>query len=274
MCSLMTSPNHSTPMSIQSIGYFAHLVASLLQGTTNEAVLGIHNGRLTVVACLFFYASLGNASRFYNIFIFWQFPNDLLSFLIPFHQLDGEPTGGIAKAQQVVAFQVLLNVTDAVLNLVTMIDMLVTIVLVVTLAILEDMNHFRQQIFQSPTRLERRGDHRHSQQRAELVDAQAVATLLQLIEHIQRTNHTEVHIHQLGCQVEVALQIAGVNDIDDDIGGVVHQLPANVQFLRTIGRQRVSARQVDQADAVSPKVGISFLGIYRHPFVGSRGKVE
>ena len=86
-------------------------------------------------------------------------------------------------------------------------DMKVAIVLVVSLAALKDMYHLAKQLLQSPTRLERRWYHRHTQQRTELVHIQFVAAQLQFIKHIQRTNHTQVHIHQLGGKIQVTLYV-------------------------------------------------------------------
>jgi hypothetical protein len=55
-----------------------------------------------------------------------------------------------------------------------------------------------------------------------------------------------MHIYQLCGEIEVTLQITGVNDIDDYIGGMLNELFTYVELFGRIGRERISAREVDE----------------------------
>ena len=76
---------------------------------------------------------------------------------------------------------------------------------------------------------------RHAEQPAQLVDVEAVAFLLQFVVHVQRHHHPEVHVDELGGQVEVAFQVGGVHHVDDDIGHLLDEVLPHVQFFRGIG---------------------------------------
>ena len=61
-------------------------------------------------------------------------------------------------------------------------------------------------------------DDRDTQPLRELFDVDAVAAGAHLVHHIQRQDHRDVQLHQLQGQVEVALQVGGVDDVDDGVG--------------------------------------------------------
>ena len=168
----------------------SHLIAGLLQGTTQESVFGIHDGRLGVVARLFLDAAHGHHAGLANLTGLGQGIYDLPGLFITLKQLNGQPTGTIAQTQQVVAFQEFLNIGNSIFYLMSMLDVLMAIILVVSLAVLKDMYHLAKQFLQSSTSLKRCGNHRHTQQRTEFLDVQLVATTFQFVKHVQRTNHT------------------------------------------------------------------------------------
>jgi len=96
-----------------------------------------------------------------------------------------------------------------------------------------------------------------------------VSAGLQLVVHVQGYDHAHVHVDELGRQVEVALQIAGIDDIDDHVGSFVDDEFAHIALFGGIGRKAVGARQVDEAEAVALKFEVPFLGIYRHTAIVS-----
>ena len=107
-----------------------------------------------------------------------------------------------------------------------------------------------------------------------------VTARLHLVIHIERAHHAQVHVDQLGGEVEVALDVAGIKHVDDHVGGVVNDLLADIKLFGTVGRKRVGAGEVDKMEAVALEVSIAVLGVDRHarvvahPLVGTRGKVE
>ena len=150
--------------------------------------------------------------------------------------------------QRLVLAQVLLNVADAVLHLVSVVDVDVSCLLVGALIYLYDGF---EKLFYARAFFERRGHHGRAEQRAQHIEIDDVAPSLELVVHVQRADHPQVHVEQLRRQVEVALQVRGVDDVDDHVGQVVRQVSSHVQLLGRIARQRVGARQVRQLEIVS-----------------------
>ena len=91
------------------------------------------------------------------------------------------------------------------------------------------------------------GDDRHAQQALEQVDVNGAAVGRHLVHHVERDDHRTVELHELQCQVQVALDIGGVNDVDDGVRALVEdELTAHDLFAR-VRRQGVNARQVGNA---------------------------
>ena len=59
------------------------------------------------------------------------------------------------------------------------------------------------------------GNHRDAQHGFHLVDADGAAVAAHLIHHVQSQHHGGLQFHQLHGQVQVALDVGGVHDIDD-----------------------------------------------------------
>ena len=169
---------------------------------------------------------------------------------------------------------------DTVFYLMSVVDMDMAIVVVVTLTVLEDVHHLAHQFLQAPTRFKRCRHHRHTHQRRQRVDIKMVAAAFRLVKHVQGYHHTQVHIHQLRRQIQVTFNIRRIYHVDDDIWRLFHQLLSNVQFFGRIGRQRIGTWQVHQLDMIALKVGKTLLGIYRHTAVvahalmRTRSKIE
>ena len=108
----------------------------------------------------------------------------------------------------------------------------------VRIGVLHAFVHFddgAKQIVDTLAGREYRGNHRHAEQFAQFVEVHVVSTLHGLVEHVERTDHPNVHVYQLGCQIKVPLQIARVNHVDDDIGRLVDYLLAYIQLFGRIG---------------------------------------
>ena len=71
-----------------------------------------------------------------------------------------------------------------------------------------------------------------------------VAVLLEQVGHVQRNDDRKTELENLSGQVQAALDIRGVNEVDHDVGTVVDQIVARTDLFGRIGRQRVNARQV------------------------------
>ena len=68
----------------------------------------------------------------------------------------------------------------------------------------------------------RRGDGHHgdAQKLFHFIDAHGAAVAVHLVHHVQRQDDGRVQLHELQCQVEVALDVGGVHDVDD-AGGLL-----------------------------------------------------
>ncbi len=104
--------------------------------------------------------------------------------------------------------------------------------------------------------------------------------MLGLVKHVEGHYHAHVHVDELSGEIKVTLQVAGVDDVNHHIGGLLRELPPHIEFLGTVGRETVGAGQVDQLEVVVLEVGIARLGIHchsrvvAHALVGTAGKVE
>ena len=99
-----------------------------------------------------------------------------------------------------------------------------------------------------------RSDHAHhgatefARKRVE-VDREAV--LLGDVEHVHDDEHRDLHLDQLRREVEIALEIRGVDDVDDELGLARQDVVAGDAFVfaRSVRRgDRIDARQVDEVD--------------------------
>ena len=83
-----------------------------------------------------------------------------------------------------------------------------------------------------------------------------------------------MHVHQLGGKIQVTFEVRRVNDVDDDIGGIVNQLFADIQLFRRISRQRLGTGQVDQPQTIALEIGKPLFSIYRHTAVVAHSLVS
>ena len=254
--------------------------ARLFQRTVDEAVLGIHDGRLAVAARLLFHACGGGVAVPEDLGRVAQRCDELLHVLVVFEELDGEVAGGILLAQLGVFLQVLLHLPDAVLYLVSVVDVDVAEAGRLVLLALVDGDDLPEKLLHAASAGEHRRHHRRAEQLGEPPDVDVVAALFGLVEHIERADHADVHVDELCGEVEVALQVGRIDDVDDDVRCLVYELFAHIEFLRAVGREAVRAGEVDEVELVAVVCGVAHLRIDRHarvvahPLVCPGGEVE
>ena len=66
---------------------------------------------------------------------------------------------------------------------------------------------FSEELVDAPTGGEHRGNHWHAEQFGQFLVVDVVASLLGFVEHVQCTNHAEMHVDELGSEIEIAFQI-------------------------------------------------------------------
>ena len=91
------------------------------------------------------------------------------------------------------------------------------------------------------------GDNGHAQQALEQVDVHGAAVGRHLVHHVERDNHRAIELHKLQRQVQVTLDVGGVDDIDDGVGVLIQDKLAAYDLLARVRRQRVNAGQVGNA---------------------------
>ena len=75
-------------------------------------------------------------------------------------------------------------------------------------------------------------NHRDTEEFAQFVVVDVIATFFGFIKHVEGTDHADVHVYQLGGEIEVALQVAGVDNVDDDIRCMLDELLAHIKLFR------------------------------------------
>ena len=89
-----------------------------------------------------------------------------------------------------------------------------------------------------------------------------------------------MHVDELGGKVQVALKIACIYNVDDNVGSVLDDLLAHIKFFWRVGRKRICARKVNNIELIAFEFGMTNLGIdsntrvVAYTLVSSRGKVE
>ena len=90
------------------------------------------------------------------------------------------------------------------------------------------------------------GDHhdRATELLGELGCVDLVAILLDQIGHVEGNDHRQAGLDDLKRQVQVALQVGGIDHLNDDIGLAAHEVVARALLLGAVGRKRVDAGEV------------------------------
>ena len=85
---------------------------------------------------------------------------------------------------------------------------------------------------------------------AHLLYVDGAAVGVHLVHHVQCQHHRHAQLEQLQRQVQVALDVRGVHDVDDAVRLLVDDKIARDDLLLRIRTQRVDARQVDDGAAL------------------------
>ena len=123
------------------------------------------------------------------------------------------------------------------------------------------------------------GDNRHAQQALEQVDVHGATVGRHLVHHVERDDHGAVELHKLQRQVQITLDVGGVDDIDDGVGMLIKDKLATHDLLARVRRQGVNARQVGNACLGMVTDGAIFAvdrhaGKVTNMLVGTRKLVE
>ena len=108
------------------------------------------------------------------------------------------------------------------------------------------------------------GDHRHAQQGFHLVDIHRAAVGGHLVHHIQCHHHGHVHLQQLHGQVQVALNVGGIHDIDNALRLFLQHEIAGDDLLAGIGGHGIDARQIGNG-GIGAALDGAVLAVHRHP---------
>ena len=107
-----------------------------------------------------------------------------------------------------------------------------------------------------------------------------ITSTLKLVVHIQRTHHAHVHIDELGGEIQVALKVRGVDDVNHHIGHLLAEVLAHIEFLGGIARHGIGARKVGEQELIAKHRGTGLTGIdgdariVAHMGMRTRGIVE
>ena len=88
------------------------------------------------------------------------------------------------------------------------------------------------------------GHHRHAQTLRQGLDIHAAAVACQLIHEVQSQHRGYAQLQQLQGEVEIALDVGGVHDVDDAVGVTVHQKIVGNHLFTGIRAQRIDAGQI------------------------------
>ena len=86
--------------------------------------------------------------------------------------------------------------------------------------------------------------HLAAQRLAQLAQINLVAVFARHVDHVQGDDHGNAQLGQLRGQVQVALDVGGVHDVEDGVRPLVYQIAASDHLLQRIGRKAVDAGQV------------------------------
>ena len=125
----------------------------------------------------------------------------------------------------------------------------------------------------------RDGNHGHAKLALEQVNVDGAAIGRDLVHHVEGDDHRSIELHKLEREVEVALDIGGVDDVDHRVGLRLENKLAAYDFLSRIRRERVDAGQVgDRRLGVVADLAIFTINRHAreiaHMLAGARKAVE
>ena len=88
--------------------------------------------------------------------------------------------------------------------------------------------------------------------------------LFHLVHEVQGNDHGPLQLQQLGGQIEVSLDVGGINDVDDGVGPLTHDKVPCHDLLHGVGGERVNSGQVHHGDGFPVHLGLALLLLYRY----------
>ena len=125
----------------------------------------------------------------------------------------------------------------------------------------------------------RNADHGDAEDALHFVDADGAAVAAHLVHHIERQHHRHVKLHQLQRQVQVALDVGRIDNVDKPPRGRVEYEFTGHYLLGRVGRKRIDAGQVGDG-GLGVAADDSVLAVHGHAreiayvLVGSGQDVE
>ena len=235
------------------------------EGTLDEGVLSIHYRRFGIAAQDALDALLFLAACHQGIHAGAAGIYRLHYLRVVLQKFDRKIAGGEAGAEVLILLEYEFDAVYALLKFMPVID--VDVACKARRGILIHLHDGIEEFFHSPSVPADRGAYRHTEQVAQLPDIYAVSLSLEFVVHVKGHDHPEVHVDQLGGQVEIALYVGSVHHVQHDVRSALEQVPADVEFFRTVGGERVCAGQIHQGDLVSLMLEVSLLGIHGHAAV-------
>ena len=110
-------------------------------------------------------------------------------------------------------------------------------------------------------------DHRNSDQAGELLEIELLTVALGHVYHVQSDHHRQSELEQLSGEIEVALQVACVDDVDDHVHALLEQKVSSDDLLLRICGQAVDPGEIDDAEdaIVGPDRALFALDGYARP---------
>ena len=235
------------------------------QGALDEGVFRIDDGRFGVGAEEFpdargFFVAGGGEFRGIG-----QGGEQFFDVAVVFQVFDRQVAGRIAGAEALIRPDQVAEAVYAAFQLGAVVDVDMAGELRIGLFI--DPDHRIEKFGDPFTAAADRRAHRDAEQVAELGGVEPVALRPQFVVHVQRHDDAEVHVDELRGEIEVAFDIRGVDDVDDDVRHGFDQVLAHIEFFGAVGGKRIGAGQVDKGDVVVLVAEAALLGIDGHAAV-------
>ena len=109
------------------------------------------------------------------------------------------------------------------------------------------------------------GDLHHlaAQLTGQLRDVDLIAVLADHVHHVDGNHHRNAQLGQLRGQVQVALQVGTIDQVQDGVGALGDQIIPGYDLLQRVRRERINAGQVHDDDVVM-LLETSFLLFHRN----------
>ena len=107
-------------------------------------------------------------------------------------------------------------------------------------------------------------DARHAEAFFELLRVDAHAAALRIVLHVEVDEERDALLEELDCEVQVALDVRAVDDVDDEVKLRVHEVIDDDLFLRAARVDAVRAREVDDGNRAILVTRVADFLVDRH----------